>query len=56
MRFFQGGMTITELSHRFALSYWTIRNELLAEANGGVLPEQKKGSRINNWRSVAVPL
>jgi len=53
VRLFQGGMTITELSHRFSCSYWTIRNELLAEANGGVLPQQKKGHRVTNWRNVA---
>ena len=56
VRLFQGGMPITELSHRFGLSYWTVRNELLAAANGGVLPEHNKGLRVNSWRNVAASL
>ena len=56
VRLYRGGMTITELSHRFGLSYWTIRDELLAEANGGAKPQQIKGQRVNNWRSVAAHL
>jgi len=26
VRLHRAGMTITEISHRFALSYWTVRN------------------------------
>lgn len=53
VQLFHEGMNITDLAHRFNCSYWTIRNELLAEANGGVLPQQKKGHRVSNWRNLA---
>ena len=53
VQLFHDGMNITDLARRFNCSYWTIRNELLIEANGGVLPQQKKGNRVNNWRNVA---
>jgi len=52
VRLHREGLTITELSHRFSCSYWTVRNEVIAQANGGVLPHGK-GQKVNNWRSVA---
>jgi transposase len=52
VKLYREGMTIHEISLRFGLSYWTIRNELLAEANGGNLPKDpKKGL---DWRTVAI--
>jgi transposase len=48
---FREGMTIRELSLRFRVSYWTVRNELIAAANGGSPKEEKK--KAKDWRSVA---
>jgi len=44
-------MSIQAIADRFHVSYWTVRNELLAVAN----PQGKKGkgSKANSWRSVA---
>jgi DeoR/GlpR family transcriptional regulator of sugar metabolism len=43
VQLFHAGMNITDLAHRFSYSYWTIRNELLAEANGASYRNKRKG-------------
>jgi hypothetical protein len=45
-------MSIRSLAIRFGVSYWTIRNELIAAANNGELPPPgRKPAR--NWRSIS---
>jgi hypothetical protein len=46
-----GEISIGALSRRFNCSYWTIRNILIAEANGGKIPP--KGRKAADWRNLA---
>jgi DeoR/GlpR family transcriptional regulator of sugar metabolism len=41
---FQEGMTPEEIKRRFRVSYWTVRNELRAEA---------KKRKVKSWRDLA---
>jgi hypothetical protein len=53
VQLYREGMTVRDLSHRFSVSYWTIRNELLAAANGGKLPDPHN-KKAKNWRTAGI--